>query len=257
MRIDGLDLSSIQYSNTHGAIDYKAVKDAGYDFVYIQSSRYSSTIDYPFDKMARGFNAAGVLVGAYHFCYQGSDPVRQMKFYHEASEGWGSSPGQLPPMIDWEHCHDLSSQACVDWLVTAAAECERLWYPHNSDLILAGRKPRKPVIYTFPDFANNRHKDALEKALGLGAYPLAWAAYKSTTAYWKPEEGQEPEVLGPIYHMPKPWEQNRWTFWQYGYKGAVPGINGDVDKDLFNGSTGDLLELAGVYKLHTPTEWPS
>lgn len=255
-RIDGLDVSSIQYINNNGKIDYEAVKKAGYDFVYIQSSRYSSTLDYPFETMARGFNAAGVLVGPYHFCYQGSDPIKQMAFYYEACEGWGSQEGQLPPMIDWEFCHDLTPKACVEWLVAAAKEAERLWYPKNAELILAGRKPRKPVIYTFPDFANNRHGEALQGALELGQYPLAWAAYKSTTVPWKPTDDQEPEVLGNIYRMPSPWKESRWTFWQYSFKGpAVPGLLGDVDRDLFHGSTGDLQELAGIYKVHTPLEY--
>jgi len=38
--------------------------------------------------------------------------------------------------------------------------------------------------------------------------------------------------------LPAPW--TRWTFWQHTDRGAVPGIEGPVDLDLFAGTLGEL-----------------
>jgi GH25 family lysozyme M1 (1,4-beta-N-acetylmuramidase) len=38
--------------------------------------------------------------------------------------------------------------------------------------------------------------------------------------------------------VPPPW--TRWTFWQHTDRGAVPGIDGAVDLDLFAGAPSEL-----------------
>ena len=47
------------------------------------------------------------------------------------------------------------------------------------------------------------------------------------------------------YHVVKPrihpW--SKWTFWQHSDQGKVPGINGDVDLDWFNGTIEELQRL--------------
>ncbi len=37
----------------------------------------------------------------------------------------------------------------------------------------------------------------------------------------------------------------RWNFWQFTWRGRIPGINGFVDLDVFNGSLRDFEILAG------------
>ena len=37
---------------------------------------------------------------------------------------------------------------------------------------------------------------------------------------------------------------NSWTFWQYGNRGKIPGIEGDVDLNVFNGSLEELDALS-------------
>lgn len=78
---------------------------------------------------------------------------------------------------------------------------------------------RQPLIYTYPSFW---------KALGttaFGAYPL-WVA--------------EYEVAAPT--IPSGWSS--WRYWQSSQSGTVPGITGNVDLDVFNGTAAALRQAA-------------
>lgn len=77
---------------------------------------------------------------------------------------------------------------------------------------------RRPMVYTFPSF--------IDEQLGnsLAEYPL-WYAYYST-------DGAPTDRGG--------WTE--WTFMQYSETGYVPGIDGPVDLDEFNGRLGDVFE---------------
>ncbi len=42
-------------------------------------------------------------------------------------------------------------------------------------------------------------------------------------------------------NVPEGWQS--WTFWQTSESGSVPGLSGDADVNLFNGSAADLRAL--------------
>jgi lysozyme len=73
----------------------------------------------------------------------------------------------------------------------------------------------KPIIYTYQKFFNNY------LAGHFPDYPIWIARYSS----WR---------------SPNLSAGNQWSFWQYGNKGRLQGINGDVDFNVFRG---DLAEL--------------
>jgi lysozyme len=73
----------------------------------------------------------------------------------------------------------------------------------------------EPIVYTGSDLWRNGGADT------LGPQPL-WIAHYTQGC--------------PT--LPPPW--TRWTFWQHTDRGAVPGIEGPVDLDLFAGSLGEL-----------------
>jgi lysozyme len=75
------------------------------------------------------------------------------------------------------------------------------------------------IIYANPSFVN----DLLKNSSTLKNYPLFIANYGV----------DQPNV-------PNPWD--KWDFWQYSESGRVPGINGNVDMDLFNGTADDLTK---------------
>jgi lysozyme len=76
----------------------------------------------------------------------------------------------------------------------------------------------KPVIYTRQNFIEGLLGDGVQE---LEDYPL-WIAHYDV---------QQPSV-------PASWTS--WNFWQYTETGSVQGVNGNVDRDKFNGSLGDL-----------------
>ena len=80
---------------------------------------------------------------------------------------------------------------------------------------------RAPVLYTNPSFWAGLGTGAS----GFGRFPL-WIAEYGVTA---------PKV-------PEGW--TTWTFWQFSESGSVPGIQGPVDLDLFQGTLPALRQGA-------------
>lgn len=240
---DGIDLCSLQCAG--GDPDFDRVKQAGFSFVYIKCTQYSGIRDHAFPRLRDAAKKAGLHVGAYHFCSQSgmtenggyvmTDPEAQMEFFHNTSEGLGSLPGELPPMIDWEFCTKPTKHQCVTWLHKAASAAEALWYPQNNhvEMLEAGWKPRFPVIYTYPNYAAT-HQPELGEEDGLKQYPLCYASYKSAGQKllpWYPQAGE-----APLHKVPKPWE--RALLVQYsGNNGIkVAGIQADCDRQVFTGT---------------------
>ena len=239
-RINGIDVSSV-----NRITNPKAIKDAGFEYAYIQSSRYSRTPELSFARTLGQLRDAGLSCGAYHFCSHDTDPRKQAEFFYKASGGLGSKPGELPPMVDWEYCTPSKyadaelypeghPQHCVDWLATFLAHVMELWYPDNANRLLQ----RFPVVYTYPTYSG-AHQPALAAKKELNGYPLAYASYK--LGPWLPKEGQ-----GPLHHLPLPF--SHWTLWQYsGDLGLpVPGIAGACDRQVFNGTGAEWDNFRGV-----------
>jgi lysozyme len=109
--------------------------------------------------------------------------------------------GDLPPVLDLEVADNISDKA-----VTEGA---KQWL----ELIEKQYKVR-PIIYT------NLNCYTRFVANGLSNYPIWIARYN------------EAAPVLPTYKA--------WYFWQYGDKGRIEGINGDVDLNVFNGKLKDL-----------------
>ena len=62
-----LNYEGIDVSNWQGYIDYKVVKNAGIDVVYIKASQGSNIKDSYFDINYENAKANGLKVGFYHF----------------------------------------------------------------------------------------------------------------------------------------------------------------------------------------------
>lgn len=250
--VDGIDLCSIQCPG--GKLpDFKAVFDAGFEFVYVKSSQYSRIQDHMFSKIVEAATRAGLNCGAYHFCSQSTTtsmgwemtvPEEQMEFFYKASEGLGKNPSELPPMIDWEHCTKPSKAQCVDWLRKAAKKAEELWYPQNDSTVAFenGWKARKPVVYTYPYYAQS-HQPDLSIAEELGEYPLCFASYKSKGQKllpWYPLPGE-----APLHKVPKPWDKALLVQYSGNNGLKVPGISVDCDRQVFTGTGEDWERFVG------------
>lgn len=228
--VNGIDVSSIQ-----SGLDAKKIAEAGFEFAYVQSSRYSSTKDHHFDSLVGRLRDAGLSVGAYHFCSHDSDPVKQAEFFYRSSGGLGKASGELPPMVDWEFCtpskytdssaYPLGHPAhCVRFAEAFMEAVTNLWYPNNVERLV----PRFPVLYSYPFYCGS-HQPALGKS-GLGKYPLCYASY-GTRGYVPSSQHELPS-----HKIHEPWKS--WQMCQYsGNTGApVPGVQGACDRLVFGGS---------------------
>lgn len=191
----GIDVSSYQKE-----IDWEKVKAAGFSFVMIRvgGRGYGESGGLYEDAMAykhyTGAKEAGLLVGAYMF----SQAINTQEAAEEAWFALGKTIGwklDLPLVYDWEYIDDEKRTAFVDeWTVTA---CIKTF----CDIVKeAGREP---MFYVSPWFGRMRLEE-------LEDYPQWLALYKDHMDY--------------KYHF---------DMWQYTCTGSVPGIEGQVDINLY------------------------
>ncbi len=118
--------------------------------------------------------------------------------------------GDLPPVLDVE--------------VTDGYSPEQVAHGVNTWLsIVEDAYKVKPIVYSNQKFFNRY------LAKNLSDYPVWVARY---TKIWSPEIE----------------EGHAWSFWQYGNRGRLKGIAGDVDFNVFNGSLANLESLT----IHRP-----
>ena len=216
----GIDVSKWQSS-----IDWAAVKAGGkVKFAITRASHGVNTVDSRFDYNFKAIRAQGLLRGVYQYFEPGQDPIAQADLMLSMiNNAGGLQPGDLPPVLDLETTSGKSpavvqSQA-LKWLQRVEA-----------------KTGRKPMVYTAAYFSQSNIGAALK------AYPLWIANYKYTTT-------------GACPLMPDSgW--SRWRIWQYSDKGSVPGISGNVDMNVFDGSLADLKAFAGATTPPPPKERP-
>jgi lysozyme len=181
-------------------IDWPRVRRAGIQFAFIRLSDGAQLRDTKFATNWAEARRAGLVRGAYQFFRPDQSVNAQADLMIAAMSGREST--DLPPVIDIE----------VDGGLDAATVAERAqaWIDR-----VRQRLGVEPIVYTGSDLWRN---GGAEK---LGPQPL-WIAHYTPAC--------------PT--LPQPW--TRWTFWQHTDRGAVPGIEGAVDLDLF---AGELREL--------------
>lgn len=113
-------------------------------------------------------------------------------------------PGDLPPVLDVETTDGVTTEQLVERV--------RTWLT-----LVEIHYSTRPVLYSYQRFYNEHLAEA------FGDYPV-WIARFSD---------QLPELL-PL---------KEWHFWQYGDRGQLVGIQGNVDFNAFAGDPEDLDEL--------------
>ncbi len=204
--LPGIDVSSYQ-----GTINWSQVAGSGIKFGYTKATEALSYQDAYFHANWSGMKANGIARGAYHFFHPNLSGKQQADYYL-AFVGTFSA-GDLPPMLDWE----ISSGASAS---TAAANAQAF-----IDEIRA-KTGLTTVIYTSPGIWSG-----FGITTSFSAEPLWVAHYLFCTG------------AGCCPTMPSGW--TKWVAWQWSDKGAVPGISGNVDLDLFNGDLTALTNFGG------------
>ncbi len=114
-------------------------------------------------------------------------------------------PGDLPPVLDVEITEGMA--------VEGLDEAVRTWLE-----AVQAATGVQPIIYSDESFLGT------ELAKGFGAYPLWVAAYSPSPP-------------------PPPAGWTAWTFWQYSQSGKVSGVDGDVDRDRYQGTAAGFQHL--------------
>ena len=112
--------------------------------------------------------------------------------------------GDLPPVLDVEH--KPADMSIEDF------QTEILTWLH----IVEDKYHVKPIIYTYYKFKENYLSDSR-----FDSYPY-WIAH---------------------YYVDKMEYKGEWKFWQHTDAGKLPGIDGYVDLNIYNGSYYDLRRL--------------
>lgn len=201
-RAHRLPIHGIDVSRWQTDIDWQAVKAAGTKFAFIKATEGGDHVDDRFLANWRGAKAAGVPRGAYHFVYWCRPAHEQAAWFKQHIP---NDPDSLPPVLDVEwNGHSRTCPKTVPRHV--ALEKIKLMLAE-----LEAHTGKKPIIYTDITF----HREVLEGE--LKGYP-----------FWIRSTAAEPEqrYVG----------RDDWHFWQYTTTGRVPGIRGDVDRNVFYAS---------------------
>ena len=192
----GVDVSQFQ-----GDIDWQAVYDSGVRFAVLRAGGryYGSGELYSDDKFLEnleGARSAGLRVGAYFFSQAISvEEAREEARY--VLELIGDRELDLPVFFDWERVVDSDARTHTldneTLTECAGAFCE--------EIKAAGFGPG---VYVYNDtgyhgYDLSRLQDYMLWCAGVGSYPYFYYAH---------------------------------TVWQYSFRGAVPGINGDCDLNM-------------------------
>lgn len=192
----GIDVSEHQYD-----IDWKQVKAAGIKFAIIRVGfrGYETGLVKP-DKRAleyyQGARDAGLDIGVYFFS-QATTPeeaVEEARFVLDFTAGWDL---KYPVVYDWEYISATARTANVDRRTLtdcSIAFCEEIRSAGRSPMVYFNRRQGNNMLYLYE----------------LEDYPF-WVAMYS-------------------YRMTYPYKVE---MWQYTNEGKVPGIEGNVDINLW------------------------
>lgn len=193
MEIYGIDVSVY-----NRVLDYEKVAKAGKKYAIMRITERGNVTDRSFEKNYQGFSKVGMKKGVYKYCY--ALQVEQAR--EEAQkvlEVLGGRELEFPVFYDveWSQLRALPQNQ-----ITAIIKAFR-------QVILNGGYPFG--IYCNGDWYKNVLKvDSLPYDYWLASYPYE-------------DQGQIVEALRPKAGIG----------WQYSSKGKVPGIEGDVDMDVF------------------------
>jgi len=204
----------IDVSNFQGNVDWNEVSASGEKFAFVLATDGISFSSPTFNAQYSGAKNAGLFRGAYHFARPGeSGPETQVNRFLDVV-GYDNDGRSLPPVVDMENnpdgaqCYELTNTQMISWVQGFLRTVKE-------------RTGMDGIIYTSRSF----WQACTGNSAAFTAFPL-----------WIAEYGvSQPELFGswPYY-----------SFWQYTNTGSVPGVDGNVDRNWWNGSAEDLQRLA-------------
>lgn len=194
--VHGTDVS--RYQNN---VDWRAVRASGISFVFIKATEGGDMLDANFQEHWRGAREAGIPRSAYHFFYFCRPAHEQAAWF---IRNVPKEAGVMPHVLDMEWNH--LSPTCRVRPPAATVQREMKTFLD----ILERHYGKRPIIYTTIDFYNeNRLRDF---------------------------NGYEWWLRSVANHPDKIYNNERFLFWQYTGTGEIPGIRGNADINVYNGT---------------------
>jgi len=194
--VHGIDLSKFQTS-----VNWAEARENGVNFAFIKATEGGDQADPLFEEHWRGARRAGVAVGAYHFYYHCRPAIEQARWFIEHVP---RTPGALPPVLDMEWTP--TSPTCRIRRDPETIKSEARIFLNAVE----AHYGQRPIIYTTADFFRD---NAMSTMAG--------------TEFWLRSVAANPKDV---------YAGQTWKIWQYTSTGIVPGIAGNVDVNVFNGS---------------------
>jgi len=194
--VHGTDISKYQKD-----VNWDEVRRSGISFVYIKATEGGDRIDNYFSRNWQGAEKAGIPRGAYHFYYFCRPAEDQARWF---IRNVPKDKTALPPVLDMEWNH--KSPTCK---LHPTADIVRREMKIFLDIV-EQHYGKRPVIYTTVDFFDDNELQHFKQ------YP-----------FWLRSVADHPDDK---------YSKHSWIFWQYTGTGKIPGIEGDVDLNVFAGS---------------------
>ena len=204
----------IDVSHHQGDINWTMVANDGKVFAFVKATEGFTYDDPKFTTYMNAGNAAGVVMGAYHFARPDNNSAVDEANHFVSVAGNYIGAVFLPPALDLE---DPNANTHLDQLFSSAqlTNWVQTWMDRVEDLTGI-----KPVIYLNSNYANYLHTS-------LNNYGL-WIAKPGTAPNTPPNDTGN-------------W--NDWEFKQYSWTGNVNGISGDVDLDSYHGNATEFNQM--------------
>ncbi len=190
----------IDVAHFQGEIDWNKLPRAGVNFAFIKATEGGDFLDPRFGENWVKSRHAGVLRGAYHFYYFCRTAHEQANWF---IRNVPRDNGSLPHVLDMEW---TNSKTCKYRPNPARIRSEMRVYLQR----ITAHYGKRPVIYSTPKFYKEN------KLWRIKGYD-----------FWLRTVAKHPSQL---------YGNRPWTFWQYSSTGRIPGIEDDVDLNVFRGS---------------------
>ena len=238
----------IDVSHWNTVTDWHQLKAAGIEFAFIKATQGDYYKDPMFTTNAQGARDAGILVAPYHYFDPGITPQRQVNHFLDTI---GTTPHSMLAIdVETNITHDeltipakQLSDCANDTAALCAAELKRFF------------RQTPLLIYTRNSFVTDY---APLMTTWLRSYPL-WLAtwpYKKGVVSCTWDEFKSfwlPKTTAPT--IPK--NCNFWDYWQFsGDKFILPGVDGPLDLNYFNGNLFDLYKFLGINPPAMPPATP-
>lgn len=192
-----MEIKGIDVSSYQGKPDWAKVAKVGYKFAVLRIHQKTG-VDSSFEYNYKGCKSNGILIGGYKYSYA-LTPAQAIDEAEDVIAALNGRGLDFPVFYDleWPNQRKLGKQAIENIAVSFLTRIKKVGY--------------KVGIYCSLDWYNNVLSDALKQ------YDCWIASYPAS------DNGSVQERLRPSVGVG----------WQYSSKGKVPGINGNVDMDVF------------------------